>query len=121
VETTLADENIMSLRSLSRFRSYLVSSIGDLKRKVVCVLDQVFPEYQTVFSNVFGKTSTELLLHFQTADDFEIHRWQEAGLHKQTVINTAKRLKLGEDKLKTRIGKLHDDDIILLKIRHQIT
>ena len=57
----------------------------------------------------------------QTADDFEIRYWQEAGLHKQTVINTAKRLKLKEDKLITRIGKLHDDDIILLKIRHQIT
>jgi transposase len=71
VETTLADENIISLRNLSRFRSYLVSSIGDLKRKVICVLDQVFPEYQSVFSNVFGKTSKELLLHFQTADDFE--------------------------------------------------
>lgn len=71
VETTLADENIISLRNLSRFRSYLVSSIGDLKRKVICVLDQVFPEYQSVFSDIFGKTSTELLLHFQTADDFE--------------------------------------------------
>jgi len=71
VETSLADENIMSLRNLSRFRNYLVSSISDLKRKVICVLDQVFPEYQSVFSNVFGKTSIELLLHFQTADDFE--------------------------------------------------
>ena len=71
VETSLADENTMSLRNLSRFRNYLVSSISDLKRKVICVLDQVFPEYQSVFSDVFGKTSTELLLHFQTADDFE--------------------------------------------------
>jgi len=71
VETSLADENTMSLRNLSRFRNYLVSSISDLKRKVICVLDQVFPEYQSVFSNVFGDTSKELLLHFQTADDFE--------------------------------------------------
>jgi transposase len=70
VETSLADENTMSLRNLSRFRNYLVSSIGDLKRKAVCVLDQVFPEYQSVFSNIFGKTSKELLLHFQTAYDF---------------------------------------------------
>ena len=71
VETSLADENTMSLRNLSRFRNYLVSSIGDLKRKVICVLDQVFPEYQSVFSDIFGKTSKELLTHFQTADDFE--------------------------------------------------
>lgn len=71
VETSLSDEDTMSLRNLSRFRSYLVSSIGDLKRKVICVLDQVFPEYQSVFSDVFGETSKELLSHFQTADDFE--------------------------------------------------
>lgn len=71
VETSLADEDTMSLRNLSRFRNYLISSIGDLKRKVICVLDQVFPEYQSVFSDIFGKTSKELLTHFQTADDFE--------------------------------------------------
>lgn len=62
---------MLSLRNLSRFRNYLVSSIGDLKRKVICVLDQVFTEYQSVFSNIFGDTSKELLSHFQTTDDFE--------------------------------------------------
>ena len=44
VETSLSDEDTMSLRNLSRFRNYLVSSISDLKRKVICVLDQVFPQ-----------------------------------------------------------------------------
>lgn len=71
VEASLSDENLMSLRNLSRFRNYLVGSIGDLKRKAICVLDQVFPEYQSVFSDIFGQTSTELLLNFQTADDFQ--------------------------------------------------
>lgn len=70
-EASLSNEEMLSLRNLSRFRNYLVSSIGDLKRKVICVLDQVFPEYQSVFSDVFGETSKELLSHFQTADDFE--------------------------------------------------
>lgn len=70
-ETSLADEDTMSLRNLARFRNYLVSSISDLKRKVVCVLDQVFPEYESAFSDIFGKTSTELLSNFQTAEDFE--------------------------------------------------
>ena len=70
VETSLSDENIMSLRNLTRFRHYLVGSIGDLKRKAICVLDQTFPEYQGIFSDTFGQTSSELLLHFQTADDF---------------------------------------------------
>lgn len=71
LETSLADENTMSLRNLSRFRNYLISSIGDLKRKTICVLDQVFPEYQSIFSDVFGQTSKEILLHFSSPNDFE--------------------------------------------------
>ena len=71
VETRLSDEDIFSLRNLTRFRSYLVESISDLKRKVVCVLDQVFPEYQYIFSNIFGKTSKEILRQFSSPIDFE--------------------------------------------------
>jgi len=71
VETSLSDENTLSLRNLSRFRNYLVGSIGDLKRKTICVLDQVFPEYQSVFSDIFGQTSKELLRNFQSPSDFE--------------------------------------------------
>ena len=48
-----------------------MESISDLKRKVVCVLDQVFPEYQSIFSNIFGKTSKEILLQFSSPIDFE--------------------------------------------------
>lgn len=71
VETRLADEDLFSLRTLTRFRTYLVESIGDLKRKVVCILDQVFPEYQSIFSDIFGKTSKEILLQFSSPIDFE--------------------------------------------------
>ena len=71
VETRLADEDLFSLRTLTRFRTYLVESISDLKRKVVCVLDQVFPEYQSIFSDIFGKTSKEILLQFSSPIDFE--------------------------------------------------
>lgn len=71
LETAIAQEDIFSLRTLTRFRQYLVESTGDLKRKAICVLDQTFPEYQTVFSDIFGQTSKELLLHFQTPEDFQ--------------------------------------------------
>ncbi len=71
LETSLADEDTMSLRNLSRFRNYLVGSIGDLKRKTICVLDQIFPEYHHAFSNVFGKTSKELLLQLNSPSDYE--------------------------------------------------
>jgi transposase len=71
IETQLSEEAVLSLKNLTRFRSYLTDSIGDLKRKVICVLDQVFPEYQSVFSDVFGKTSKEILLQFSSPADFE--------------------------------------------------
>lgn len=71
VETHLVGEDLFSLRNLTRFRSYLTESVGDLKRKVVCVLDQVFPEYQSVFSDIFGKISKEILMQFSSPSDFE--------------------------------------------------
>lgn len=71
VETSLSNEDYLSLRNFSRFRSYLISSIGDLKRKTIALLDQVFPEYASSFSNIFGKTSKEILSNFSTPSDFE--------------------------------------------------
>ncbi|HBG4224317.1 TPA: IS110 family transposase [Clostridioides difficile] len=71
VETSLSNEDYLSLRNLSRFRSFLISSIGDLKRKTIALLDQVFPEYASSFSNIFGKTSKEILSNFSTPSDFE--------------------------------------------------
>lgn len=104
LETSLSDENTLSLRNLSRFRSYLVSSISDLKRKVICVLDQVFPEYQAVFSDVFGKTSKELLLHLQTAEDFE--HITSKQLNK--ILKNVSRKDFAKNKL-TQISELAKD------------
>lgn len=71
IEARLPEEAVLSLKNLTRFRSYLVDSISDLKRKVICVLDQVFPEYHNVFSDVFGKTSKEILLQFSSPAQLE--------------------------------------------------
>ena len=69
LETTLACEDILSFSNLSRFRNYLAQSSSDLKRKAISVLGQVFPEYETIFSNILGKTSKEISLHFSSASD----------------------------------------------------
>lgn len=71
LETSLSDEDTLSLRNLARFRNYLISSIGDLKRKTIAVLDQIFPEYASTFSNVFGQTSKEILMSLNTPSDYE--------------------------------------------------
>ena len=93
-ETRLADEAVQSLRTLSRFRTYLVDSISDLKRKVICVLDQVFPEYESLFSDVFGATSKELLLQYSSPAELESLSVETLT----TFLETASRKKCGEAK-----------------------
>src|SRR5699024_7656282 len=66
------NEDMFSLRQLTRYRSYLVGTAGDFKRKIIAVLDQVFPEYNIVFSTVgvVGKASKAALLEYSTPDAF---------------------------------------------------
>lgn len=40
-----------------------MDSSSDLKRKIITCLDQVFPEYDQIFSDIFGRSSTQVLLH----------------------------------------------------------
>ena len=67
--TELAEENIIALRQLSRYRLCLVESAGDCKRRIITLLDQVFPEYASLFSDIFGATSLELLETYPLPDD----------------------------------------------------
>lgn len=93
VETTLSNEDLFSLRNICRMRNYLVQSAGDLKRKIICILDQVFPEYQSIFSNTFGTTSKQLLLDYSSPADFE-------ELSVETLTKTLEALsrnKIGKD------------------------
>ena len=67
--TNLSDEGIVALRQLSRYRLALVDSCSDCKRRVIALLDQVFPEYDNLFSDTFGVTSKEVLLKYPTPED----------------------------------------------------
>lgn len=67
--TSLADEDVMALRQLSRYRFSLVDECSDWKRKCIALLDQVFPEYSKLFSDIFGVTSRELLSKYPTPED----------------------------------------------------
>ena len=67
--TELAEENIIALRQLSRYRLCLVESAGNCKRRIITLLDQVFPEYASLFSDIFGATSLELLEKYPLPDD----------------------------------------------------
>ena len=67
--TALSEEVIVAMRQLSRYRLALVDSCGDCKRRVIALLDQVFPEYDSLFSDTFGVTSKEVLSQYPTPED----------------------------------------------------
>ncbi|HAB0008820.1 TPA_asm: IS110 family transposase [Listeria monocytogenes] len=68
-ETAFPQEDILQLKQLERMRYSVVDNTSDLKRKIIALLDQVFPEYEKLFSNVFGKTSTQVLLESPLPED----------------------------------------------------
>lgn len=68
--STPATPVLLQLRELARFRFRMTEQIGDCKRKIIAVLDRVFPEYETLFSNVFLATSRRLLEDAVTAQEF---------------------------------------------------
>ena len=68
-ESSFSDEDTFALRNLSRYRFSLVDECSDWKRKLVAILDQVFPEYSTLFSDIYGVTSKELLSKYPLPED----------------------------------------------------
>ena len=68
----------LQLRELTRFRFRLVEQTSNCKRKILSILDRVFPEYETLFSSVFLKSSRALLEEAATAQeiaDFDLADW----------------------------------------------
>lgn len=67
--SNISDEAIFSLKQLSRFRTNLVDECSFWKVKLIGLLDQVFPEYSKLFSDVFGVTSKEVLKKYPLPED----------------------------------------------------
>lgn len=67
--SSFTEEDMFALRQLSRYRLSLVDNCSDLKRKTITLLDQVFPEYDKQFTDIFGVTSKELLAKCPIPED----------------------------------------------------
>jgi transposase len=92
--TPLTEPDVLALRELCRHRFYFVDMIAGIKRKVIALLDQVFPEYQRLFSDVFGVTSIELLKQYTTPEEI-------LGVDTQKlcgILSAASRGRLSGDK-----------------------
>ena len=103
-ETPFIEEDLLRLRHLERLRYSFVDQSSDLKRKVISLLDQVFPEYEQIFSNVFGKSSTELLLHSPLPEDL-----LEIDVEKlATLLNQVSKGRYGKSRSLNKAHLLHD-------------
>jgi transposase len=67
--TSMASEPVLRLQTLSRTRFAFVDQVSSLKQRVLGILDRIFPEYPQCFSDVFIKTSRELLKTFSTPEE----------------------------------------------------
>jgi len=92
--TKLSEERIVALRQLSRYRLALVDSCGDCKRRIIALLDQVFPEYDRLFSDTFGVTSKEILLKYPTPEDMLAVSTRKLA----TLLAKSSRGRFGEEK-----------------------
>lgn len=103
-KTTIPNEDIFRLKQLERFRYSLSDSAGDLKRKILACLDQVFPEYEKLFSDVFGCSSRHILQHSPLPEDI-------LELDTQLLIETlniASEKRLGLSRSQNKVVKLKE-------------
>ena len=90
----LGDEAMIELRQLTRLHQELKGSVADLKRQIIVALDQVFPEYDSIFSDTFGESSKAFLRRCPTPEEC-------LGIRVDSLARTlerASRGKLGREK-----------------------
>ena len=66
--SSIPQDKLLALRELCRSRSYLMGMASDLKRKLIALLDQVFPEYETLFDSLFCRSSVAALHRYPTPE-----------------------------------------------------
>lgn len=93
-ETSVEPGDLQALRELCRQRFYIVDMVSDLKRKVIALLDQVFPEYEKLFSDTFGSSSLELLSAYTTPEEILAVDTDKLV----DLLNTASHGRFGSDK-----------------------
>jgi transposase len=85
---------LLQLRELTRFRFRLSEQIGDVKRKLLSILDRVFPEYERLFSSVFLQSSRVVLQEAVSA-----HEFADFDLHElATLLSQASHGRFGQEK-----------------------
>lgn len=69
--TSMADENILAMRQLCRYRDSVISSRTEIKLRIGAIMEQIFPEYEKQFSSLWVSTSMGILEKYLTPENIE--------------------------------------------------
>ena len=69
--TSMADENILAMRQLCRYRDSVISSRTEIKLRISTIMEQIFPEYEKPFSSLWLSTSMGILEKYLTPENIE--------------------------------------------------
>ena len=69
--TSMADENILAMRQLCRYRDSVISSRTEIKLRISTIMEQIFPEYEKQFSSLWLSTSMGILEKYLTPENIE--------------------------------------------------
>lgn len=92
--TQLATDEVQSLKALTRYRQGLSEQIAQTKTKVICLMDSYFPEYTSLFSDMFGAASVALMSKSPIPKD--ISRMKTPALAR--LLSSASRGRYGQEK-----------------------
>ena len=69
--TSMADENILAMRQLCRYRDSVISSRTEIKLRIGTIMEQIFPEYEKHFSSLWLSTYMGILEKYLTPENIE--------------------------------------------------
>ena len=69
--TSMADENILAMCQLCRYRDSVISSRTEIKLRIGTIMEQIFPEYEKQFSSLWVSTSMGILEKYLTPENIE--------------------------------------------------
>jgi transposase len=129
--TKLCEDKLLALRQLCRYRLSLTTEVSELKCRIITVLDQVFPEYEKLFSDTWGASSKALLEKYQTPEEIlaldisdlakllKTNSRGQLGLNKAEQIQDAAKntfgIKIAQDAFKFQLKQLIDQVLFIEK------
>src|SRR5699024_10057638 len=103
-ETPFLKDDLLQLRHLESLRFSFLDHCSVLKHKVISLLVLIFPEYERVFADYFGLSSTEILLNAPLTEDLlDIDTQKLADL-----LNQVSKGRYGESRARAKANQLQD-------------